>query len=92
MSSEMTQEQIAEIHESLAELGLTVVPAEEQRSNDGSVDTVSIKMQLIQIVKEINTHNQGVDWEVNKTRPKPINVKDIISDAQKLFEFVTSEE
>ena len=35
-----------------------------------TVDTVAIKMELIKFVTELKKHNQGVDWETNKIKPK----------------------
>ena len=53
------------------------------------VDVVSVKMDLIKFTTELHKHNQGVDWETNKIKPKKITFDQIISDSQKLFDFLT---
>ena len=53
------------------------------------VDVVSVKMDLIKFTTELHKHNQGVDWETNKIKPKKITIDQIISDSQKLFDFLT---
>ena len=53
------------------------------------VDTVGIKMELIKFVAELHKHNQGVDWETNKVKPKSIKVDQIIFDSNRLFTFLT---
>ena len=67
---------------------------EEIRSQLGQevpseIDSVGIKMELIKFVTELHKHNQGVDWETNKIKPKKILFEQIISDAQGLFTFIT---
>ena len=57
-------------------------PSEEQ------VDSIAIKMELIKFISELHKHNQGVDWETNKIKPKQIKVDQIISDSDKLFKFI----
>ena len=52
------------------------------------VDTISIKMDLMKFATELRKHNQGVDWETNKQKPKKIQVEDIIKDAKTLFDFI----
>ena len=53
------------------------------------VDTVAVKMELIKFVNELHKHNQGVNWETNKQKPKDITVEYVIEGSQKLFEFLT---
>ena len=53
------------------------------------VDVVNVKMDLIKFTTELHKHNQGVDWETNKIKPKKITFDQIISDSQKLFDFLT---
>ena len=53
------------------------------------IDSVAIKMELIKFVTELHKHNQGVDWETNKIKPSKIGFKQIMQDAQDLFEFIT---
>jgi len=55
---------------------------------DGEVDTIAIKLELVKFVSELRKHNQAIDWETNKIKPELIKVKDIIVDAQKLFDFI----
>ena len=52
------------------------------------VDTVAVKMELIKFSVELHKHNQGVDWETNKIKPKKITFDQVISDSQKLFDFL----
>ena len=52
------------------------------------VDTVGVKFELIKFCSELRKHNQGVNWETNKQKPKQIEVEDIISDSQRLFDFL----
>ena len=54
-----------------------------------TVDTVAIKMELIKFVTELKKHNQGVDWETNKIKPKSIGISTVIDEATELFEFIT---
>ena len=65
-----------------AQLGAVVPEQEEQ-------DTVAIKLELIKFVTDLKKHNQGVDWETNKQKPRRIGVEEIIKDSQRLFEFLT---
>ena len=60
----------------------------KNESHEGCVDTVSIKLDLVKFVSELRKHNQAIDWETNKQKPKKINPDDIIEDAQKLFDFI----
>ena len=64
-----------------AQLATAVQPAEE-------VDTVAIKLELVKFATELRKHNQGVEWETNKQKPKKIHVEDIIKDSQTLFDFI----
>ena len=54
-----------------------------------SIDTVAIKLDLVKFVTELQKHNQAIDWETNKVKPKKVSVQNLIDDAQKLFDFVT---
>ena len=51
-------------------------------------DTIAIKMELVKFTSELRKHNQAIDWETNKQKPKKIAIEDVIEDAQKLFEFI----
>ena len=53
-----------------------------------AVDVISVKMELIKFVTELHKHNQGVDWETNKIKPKKITFDLVINDSQKLFDFL----
>lgn len=55
---------------------------------DAPVDTVGVKFELAKFCSELRKHNQGVNWETNKQKPEPIKVEDIISDSQRLFDFL----
>jgi hypothetical protein len=57
---------------------------------DEQIDTIAIKLELVKFTSELRKHNQGVDWETNKQKPKKIDVEDIIKDSDKLFEFIVS--
>tara|TARA_Y100001938_G_C7897276_1_gene332807 strand:+ start:251 stop:505 length:255 start_codon:yes stop_codon:yes gene_type:complete len=54
-----------------------------------SIDKVGIKLELIKFTTEILKHNQACDWETNKIKPREITFDQIISDSQKLFDFLT---
>tara|TARA_B100000575_G_C23007312_1_gene580331 strand:- start:678 stop:926 length:249 start_codon:yes stop_codon:yes gene_type:complete len=56
--------------------------------DDSQVDTVSVKMELIKFALDLHKHNQGVDWETNKIKPKKITFSEIINDAKNLFDFL----
>ena len=66
-----------------AQLAATVQSNEE-------VDTIAIKLELVKFVTELRKHNQAIDWETNKQKPKKIHVEDIIVDSQTLFDFITN--
>lgn len=70
---------------------LSQLPADVQQELHGppEVDSVSVKMELIKFVTELHKHNQGVDWETNKIKPKKITFHEIIEDSQNLYKFVT---
>ena len=53
------------------------------------IDTVAIKLELIKFVTELQKHNQGVDWETNKIKPKSIQLDKLIQEATQLFNFIT---
>jgi len=64
-------------------------PEIQQELQEGSgIDSVNIKMELIKFVTELHKHNQGVDWETNKIKPKKITFDQVIFDSQKLFDFL----
>tara|TARA_B100000989_G_scaffold276016_1_gene235987 strand:- start:74 stop:340 length:267 start_codon:yes stop_codon:yes gene_type:complete len=65
-----------------AQLATVVQPVEE-------IDTVAIKLELVKFATELRKHNQAIDWETNKQKPKKIHVEDLIKDSQKLFDFLT---
>jgi len=69
-------------HEFKAQLADVIQPQE-------SIDTVAIKLELVKFVTELQKHNQAIDWETNKVKPKKVSVQNLIDDAQKLFNFVT---
>ena len=52
------------------------------------VDSIAIKMELIKFVSELFKHNQGVNWETNKIKPKNIGIEDVIMNSQRLFDFL----
>lgn len=64
-----------------AQLATVVAPTEE-------IDTVAIKLELVKFVTELQKHNQAADWEIQKLKPKRLEVESIIKDAHKLFEFI----
>ena len=64
-----------------AQLATVVQPESE-------VDTVAIKLELVKFASELRKHNQAIDWETNKQKPKRVLVADLIEDAQKLFDFI----
>ena len=87
MSDQPTLEEFTQALEDLppefkAQLATVVQPPEE-------IDTVAIKLELVKFATELRKHNQGVEWETNKQKPKKIHVDDIIADSQRLFAFIT---
>lgn len=86
MSDQPTLEEFTQALEDLppefkAQLATVVQPSEE-------VDTVAIKLELVKFTTELRKHNQAIDWETNKIKPKKISVEDVIEDSQKLFDFL----
>ena len=86
MSDQPTLEEFTQALEDLpsefkAQLAAAVQPAEE-------VDTVAIKLELVKFVTELQKHNQGVDWETNKVKPKSIRISKVIEEATELFNFL----
>lgn len=53
-----------------------------------SVDTTSIRLQVVAIAKEVLERNAALQWEQDKTRGLTITVDEIIGEAQKLLDFV----
>lgn len=87
MSDQPTLEDFAQALQDLppdfkAQLATVVPPVEE-------TDTVAVKLELVKFVTELKKHNQGVDWETNKMKPKHITTEEIVEDAQVLFDFIT---
>ena len=87
MSDQPTLEEFTQALEDLppefkAQLATAVHPAEE-------IDTVAIKLELVKFVTELQKHNQGVDWETNKIKPKSIKIDKVIEEATQLFDFLT---
>lgn len=86
MSDQPTLEEFTQALEDLppefkAQLATVVQPSEE-------VDTVAIKLELVKFTTELRKHNQAIDWETNKVKPKKISVEEVIEDSQKLFDFL----
>ena len=87
MSDQPTLEDFAQALQDLPpefkeQLAAVVPPVEE-------TDTVAVKLELVKFVTELKKHNQGVDWETNKMKPKQIGIAEIVKDAQTLFDFIT---
>ena len=86
MSDQPTLEEFTQALEDLppefkAQLATAVQSSEE-------VDTLAIKLELVKFTTELRKHNQAIDWETNKIKPKKISVQDVIEDSQKLFDFL----
>ena len=84
MSNDVTVEDFRE--------ALSQLPDEIRQQLEGTqqeFDSVAVKMELIKFVTELHKHNQACDWETNKIKPKKITFDDVISDSQKLFDFIT---
>ena len=62
----------------------------EQPEEPEEIDHVAIKMQLIGFVKDLLQQNMALEWEINKIKPDVVSVKSIISESQRLYDFVTS--
>ena len=87
MSEQPTLEEFTQALEDLppefkAQLATVAQPAEE-------IDTIAIKLELVKFVTELQKHNQGVDWETNKIKPKSIKIDKVIEEATELFDFLT---
>jgi len=87
MSDQPTLEEFAQALSELppefkAQLASVSQPVDE-------IDPVAIKLELIKFVTELQKHNQGVDWETNKVKPKSIRIEKLISEATELFKFIT---
>tara|TARA_B100000989_G_C19380932_1_gene401602 strand:- start:255 stop:521 length:267 start_codon:yes stop_codon:yes gene_type:complete len=52
------------------------------------IDTLTVKFDLVKFVTELQKHNQAAEWEINKLKPRKIDVEGIIKDSQKLFDFI----
>tara|TARA_X000000950_G_C13845326_1_gene632059 strand:+ start:931 stop:1176 length:246 start_codon:yes stop_codon:yes gene_type:complete len=52
------------------------------------IDTTGIRLQVVAIAKEVLERNAALQWEQDKTRGLTITVDQIISEAQKLLDFV----
>lgn len=61
----------------------------ELRGTEREVDDVAIKLELVKFVAELHKHNQGVDWETNKIKPRNITIDCVIEGSQQLFDFLT---
>ncbi len=86
MQEQLTIEEFAEAINGLppemkSQLAAIVHPEQE-------VDTVALKLELVKFSTELKKHNQGVDWETNKQKPKRIQVEEILQDAKTLFDFI----
>ena len=55
---------------------------------NAELDTSAVKMELVKFVTELQKHNQAAEWEIQKLKPKKIDVEGIIKDSQKLFDFI----
>ena len=86
MSDQPTPEEFAKALEDLPpefRAQLAGMPQQEE-----VVDTVAIKLELIKFATELQKHNQGVDWETNKVKPKSIRISKVIEEATELFNFL----
>lgn len=88
MSDMPTMEEFAQALSELPPEFKAQLAAQAGAQTEGEVDTVAIKLELVKFVSELRKHNQAIDWETNKIKPDLIKVKDIIVDAQKLFDFI----
>ena len=86
MSQQPTLEEFTQALEELppefkAQLASVIVQPDE-------TDTVALKLELVKFTSELRKHNQAIDWETNKQRPKKISIEEVVDDAQKLFDFI----
>tara|TARA_B100000886_G_C20336182_1_gene454597 strand:- start:353 stop:607 length:255 start_codon:yes stop_codon:yes gene_type:complete len=82
MSNE-NDEKNAEYEEQVSVLDLQ---AAMQEAN--TMDTTSIRLQVVAIAKDVLERNAALQWEQDKTRGLTITVDEIINEAQKLLDFV----
>lgn len=72
-------------------VALSQLPEELQKELEGKpqeIDSVAIKFELIKFVTDLHKHNQGVNWETNKVKPRTIELDDVIEGSQRLFDFL----
>ena len=83
-----------ELQESLKQLTpedlANVVAQLSAAAEEPEIDSITIKMQLISFVKDLIQQNMALEWEINKRKPVPLTVDDVITNSQALFDFVTS--
>ena len=87
MQDQPTLEEFAQALSELPPEFKAQLASASQPSED--IDAVAIKLELIKFVTELQKHNQGVDWETNKIKPKSIRIEKVISEASELFAFIT---
>jgi len=86
MSDQPTIEEFAQALEDLPPEFRAQLASAVQQPNE--TDTVALKLELVKFTSELRKHNQAIDWETNKQRPKKISIEDVVNDAQKLFDFI----
>jgi len=86
MSDQPTLEEFTQALEDLPPEFKAQLASAVQRPDE--TDTVALKLELVKFTSELRKHNQAIDWETNKQRPKKISIEDVVNDAQKLFDFI----
>ena len=89
MSDMPTMEEFAQALSELPPEFKAQLAAQAGGQPEGEVDTVAIKLELVKFVTELSKHNQAIDWETNKQKPKKIRIDEIIESSQQLFDFLT---
>ena len=79
-----------ELQNMLESLKKQLIKSDTETSSSNNDSIVEMKFQLLVFVNNVYVHNQSFDWETNKTRSKSIKINDIISGAEKLYAFVSS--
>ena len=89
MSDMPTMEEFAQALSELPPEFKSQLAAQAGVQPEGEVDTIAIKLELVKFVTELSKHNQAIDWETNKQKPKKIRIDEIIESSQQLFDFLT---
>ena len=66
-----------------------IIDNEEKKDIIVNQDDIELKLDLIKFVGGLLQQNVAMQWEINKEYPKAITSEDLISEASKLYNFIT---